>query len=206
MTAPPAAERDGRALPPIAAGLPWPNVRGKRCLDLWAVAPLADELERRGAAEVVTLAVGDGTALLELDAARVGRFDVVACPGLLSGAADPLGALKHVHAVADGMLLSAEPIALWRSLVGRGRPWSAPDGAPRHGAASAFNAAGHKQLLEDAGFAVERASRAYAVPGAGGADAADGLVGLARRAVLRAVTGSWADGVVHRALLARRRP
>jgi hypothetical protein len=70
----------------------------------------------------------------------------------------------------------------------------------------AFNAAGHKQLLEDAGFAVERASRAYAVPGAGGADAADGLVGLARRAVLRAVTGSWADGVVHRALLARRRP
>src|SRR5919106_1834775 len=46
-------------LRPIVDRLPWPDVRGKRCLD---VGPydgfLAFELERRGAAEVVAVDIG----------------------------------------------------------------------------------------------------------------------------------------------------
>jgi tRNA (mo5U34)-methyltransferase len=43
-------------LRPIAERLPWPDVRGRRCLDVGAADGfLAFELERRGAAEVVAL-------------------------------------------------------------------------------------------------------------------------------------------------------
>jgi tRNA (mo5U34)-methyltransferase len=43
-------------LRPIVAGLPWPDVRGKRCLDVGSSDGfLAFELERRGAAEVVAV-------------------------------------------------------------------------------------------------------------------------------------------------------
>jgi SAM-dependent methyltransferase len=46
-------------LRPIADRLPWPDVRGKRCLDVGtADGFLAFELERRGAAEVVAADIG----------------------------------------------------------------------------------------------------------------------------------------------------
>lgn len=47
-------------LRPIVDQMPWPNVRGKRCLDIGTFdGYLAFELERRGAAEVVAVDVED---------------------------------------------------------------------------------------------------------------------------------------------------
>src|SRR3954454_19797393 len=47
-------------LRPIVAELPWPDVRGKRCLDVGTGDGFfAFELERRGAAEVLAIDVGD---------------------------------------------------------------------------------------------------------------------------------------------------
>jgi tRNA (mo5U34)-methyltransferase len=47
-------------LRPVVAGLPWPDVRGKRCLDVATYDGFfAFELERRGAAEVVATDISD---------------------------------------------------------------------------------------------------------------------------------------------------
>jgi len=47
-------------LRPVVAGMPWPDVSGKRCLDVGTYDGfLAFELERRGAAEVVATDIGD---------------------------------------------------------------------------------------------------------------------------------------------------
>ena len=47
-------------LRPVSARLPWPDVRGKRCLDVGTYDGfLAFELERRGAAEVVATDISD---------------------------------------------------------------------------------------------------------------------------------------------------
>ena len=47
-------------LRPIVDELPWPDVRGKRCLDIGSYDGFyAFELERRGAAEVVAVDVAD---------------------------------------------------------------------------------------------------------------------------------------------------
>jgi tRNA (mo5U34)-methyltransferase len=47
-------------LRPIVDGMPWPDVRGKRCLDVGTYDGfLAFELERRGAAEVVATDISD---------------------------------------------------------------------------------------------------------------------------------------------------
>src|SRR4051794_34637449 len=47
-------------LRPVAETMPWPDVRGKRCLDVGTYDGfLAFELERRGAAEVVATDIGD---------------------------------------------------------------------------------------------------------------------------------------------------
>ena len=47
-------------LRPIVGEMPWPNVRGKRCLDIGTFdGYLAFELERRGAAEVVAVDIED---------------------------------------------------------------------------------------------------------------------------------------------------
>ncbi len=47
---------------PVAQRLPWPDVRGKRCLDVGTYDGfLAFEMERRGAAEVVAIDIDDHT-------------------------------------------------------------------------------------------------------------------------------------------------
>src|SRR6058998_3687204 len=49
-------------LRPIVDKLPWPDVRGKRCLDVGTYDGfLAFEMERRGAAEVVAVDIDDHT-------------------------------------------------------------------------------------------------------------------------------------------------
>ncbi len=192
-------------LRPVVDRLPWPDVRGKRCLD---VGPydgfLAFELERRGAREVVATDIGDhvewdwpfdmrararelealagpkpgagfatakrllGAAVerlelsaYELSPERVGRFDVVVCGSLLLHLRDPLRALEAIRSVCSSLLLSAETIRVGLAalhpvaeLVGIGErcQWWIP------------NPAGHRRMLESAGFELVRASRPYAVP------------------------------------------
>lgn len=190
----------------VVDALPWPNVRGKRCLDIGAADRcLAEELEQRGAAEVVAVGRARIDEVYDLDPADVGTFDIVVSDGVLSQLHEPARALEAIHRVTVGMLLSAEPIELWPSVLGRGKPMITPrgDGDGRPGIT--LNGAGHKHLLESAGFTVERVSKPYTTP----TDQAPELAPRWRAWVdalgLRAVTGSWKAGTLHRALLARRR-
>ncbi len=237
-------------LRPIVDEMPWPNVRGKRCLDIGTFdGYLAFELERRGAAEVVAVDVEDhllwdwppdyreaGLArdpgfsgppkgagfrlaaelmgskvdwrpisIYDLDPEEIGTFDVVVCGSLLLHLRDPIRALEAVRRVTRGVLLSSEQIELWLSILGRGRPLFTLNGSGADCQWFNFNAAGHKRALYAAGFEVERVSRAYnvrfnkhPVPGPSAAT-------LFRSLAVRAVTGSFEPGVLHRAALARPR-
>jgi tRNA (mo5U34)-methyltransferase len=183
--------------------LPWPNVRGKRCLDLGSVeGQLARALEQRGATEVVALADGSPLDDRQLDPAKLGRFDIVVGDGVLARCRDPLEALICVRRLTTGMLLSAEPIELWSSVLGRGRPQITLVDGLADGRRRTFNGAGHKQLLDAAGFSVERVSKPYVVPSPvdhPGPRWRGWLDALGQRAI----TGSSRPGQLHRALLAR---
>jgi hypothetical protein len=114
---------------------------------------------------------------------------------VLAGTTDPLAIARALGDVTRGVLLSWEPIDLSLSLGGRGRalyPIDSDGGAARLG----FNGSGHRHLLALAGFAIERVSKPFVVPGAV-------VRSPLERAALRALTGSRVGGVLHRALLAR---
>jgi len=165
--------------------VPWPNVRGKRCLALVGVgAPdLGAEIDARGAASV------------DSDAADGILYDVVMAWGVLAPAADPGAVAAQLRSATRGVAVSVEPIDLRTSVLARGRPLFSPT-ANGH---LAFNGAGHRHLLEDAGFAIERVGRPFAIPDSGAP--APGLVdGL----LLRFLTGT-PGGRLHRALLVRPR-
>lgn len=173
----------------VLAALPWPNVRGKRCL---AIAPdpeqLATELWSRGAREVVALRP-DGK-LVDVLAAH-DQFDVVVAGQVLAPRPEPAAVASALRGVTRGVLVSWEPIDLVLSLVGRGRALFTlgPDGV-------GFNGSGHRHVLELAGFAIERVSKPFVL----GPTAAESI---GRRLALRALTGSSDGGELHRALLAR---
>ena len=196
-------------LRPIVDRLPWPELRGRRCLDIGTYDGfLAFEMERRGAAEVVAVDIADpdewdwparlrseaganlarlagadkgaGFALAaellgskvkrhevsiyDLDPANLGSFDVVTCGSLLLHLRDPVRALEAVRRMTRGTFLSAETIDL--SLTVR---------HPREAVARLNvvdelcqwwipNAAGHRRMIESAGFEVVRAAKPYAIP------------------------------------------
>jgi|GEM_PF-5147820 len=182
----------GGRLADAADLLPWPNVRGKRCLDVAAPGySLARVLEDRGAVAVREVDPDPG-ALGAMD----GPYDVVTAGGVLSGAHDPTALARALHQVTRGVLLSCEPIELWTSVLARGKPLFSLDGA----AGLHFNGAGHRQLFELAGFATERVSKPFTL--AGDATATPG----AARFAIRLLTGSREAGVLHRALLVRPLP
>lgn len=231
----------------IADRLPWPDVRGLRCLDVGTSDGfLAFELERRGAAEVLAVdlaaheqwdweahmgargpqylravsgsSMGDGfrvaralrgsgvqfTAVSVYDLApeQVGTFDVVVCGSLLLHLRDPLRALAAIHAVCRGVLLCTNQIDLERSVGPRRAPLVRLDGTSGITQWWIPNAAGHRQMLRAAGFAVESQSPLYSIPFGPahpprGRDVRSRLRGLAERAF----TGN--EGVPHVALLAR---
>ena len=194
----------------IVGHLPWPDVRGKRCLDVATYDGFfAFEMERRGAAEVVATDIAshaewdwlpraraDGLRYLEqaagtkgrgfeiasealgssverqfvnvydLDPQSVGRFDVVLCGSLLLHLRDPFRALEAIHGVCAGVFLSLETVDLGLSALHPRRSvlhLEADDGRwliP--------NVAGHRRMLEVAGFDVVHTARPYAIPlGAG---------------------------------------
>ncbi len=237
-------------LRPVVDQLPWPNVRGKRCLDIGTFdGYFAFELERRGAAEVVAVDVEDHLAwdwppdyrdrdlardpgfsgppkgagfrlladlmgskvqwrpcsIYDLDPDELGLFDVVVCGSLLLHLRDPLRALEAVRSVTRGVFLSSEQIQLGLTLVGRGRPLFTLNGSGGECQWFNFNAAGHRRMLFAAGFEVQRASKPYNVRFNRHPIPAPTLRNRGRDLLVRAVTGSSAPGVLHRALLARRR-
>ena len=173
----------------VLAALPWPNVRGKRCL---AIAPdldqLASELRSRGAREVVEQR---SDAELPSVLAAHDPFDVVVAGRVLAARPDPAAVASALRAVTRGVLVSWEPIDLVLSLVGRGRALYTlgHDGV-------GFNGSGHRHVLELAGFAIERVSKPFVTGPASPAS-------IGHRLAVRALTGTSAGGQLHRALLAR---
>jgi tRNA (mo5U34)-methyltransferase len=196
-------------LRPILDDLPWPDVRGKRCLDVGTYdGHLAFELERRGAAEVVATDLLDHgewdwpvrlrargpqaladiagpqkgagfriaaellgsqaerveLSVYDLAPERVGTFDVVVCGSLMLHLRDPLRALEAIRSVCTGRLMSAEEILPRLELgPGRRRPVAELDGVSELCQWWTPNRAGHRRMLEAAGFDVERSSSPYCI-------------------------------------------
>ena len=215
-------------LRPVVDRLPWPDVAGKRCLDVGTYDGfLAFELERRGAAEVVAIDIEDhsrwdwpartraqGPARLaeiagrrkglgfdiakealgssvervelsvyDLSAAEHGRFDVVVCGSLLLHLRDPVRALEAIRGVCGESFLSAEQVdtrltllspkrAAARFLGGERVQWWIP------------NAAGHRVMVEAAGFRVEDVPTRYRIPFGAGHPAGRRRRGLDHSALL----------------------
>jgi tRNA (mo5U34)-methyltransferase len=187
-------------LRPHVDRLPWPEVRGRRCLDVGTYDGFyAFELERRGASEVVALDISDhnqwdwpaaarargGAALAELagekgagfDAAhhmlrsgvqrrelsayelspqRVGTFDVVVCGSLMLHLRDPVRALEAIRSVCHGWFLSVEEVSLPLSLASPRRPVADMRFDEELCQWWVVNLAGHRRLVEIAGFRVTR--------------------------------------------------
>jgi tRNA (mo5U34)-methyltransferase len=235
-------------LRPVADRLPWPEVRGRRCLDVGtADGYFAFELERRGAAEVVAVdltahegwdweqRIGDGgvqylrhvagsepragfqvahrllgssvrfapLSVYDLGPEALGEFDVVVCGSLLLHLRDPLRALAAIRRVCAGELLCTNQVDLLRSLWAPRSPLIRLDGTSGITQWWLPNAAGHRQMLRAAGFAIERQSRLYSIPHGPAHPVAP------RRAarVLGTAARGWGpgnDGVPHHAVLGRR--
>lgn len=202
---------DGRTTPgwfdlrPVMDQIPWPDLRGKRCLDVatWDGA-LAFEMERRGAAEVVATDIQDhelwdwlpreretgpayhagtiGTKgagfavakqllgssverewinIYDLSPERLGEFDVVTCGALLLHLRDPFRALEALGSVTKTTFVSIEQVDAFSSIVLPRYPVSWVDGV--NGKWTVVNVAGHRRMLEVAGFRVEE-STAFAEP------------------------------------------
>ena len=234
-------------LRPVVDRLPWPDVRGKRCLDVGtADGYLAFELERRGASEVVATDLSDhelwdwpepirargvdylqavagpekGVGLrlakdlldssveavqisaYDLDPDSVGEFDVVVCGSLLLHLREPLRALSAIRSVCRGLYLSTNQIDMILLALARRTPSARFLGATDHCQWWVPNPAGHRAMLESAGFVVERESRPYAIPyGPAHAPLGRAPRRIASRVARRILAGG--DGVPHHAVLAR---
>ncbi len=190
---------------PVLARLPWPDVKGKRCLDIGTYdGSIAFELERRGAAEVVATDIADhadwdllprhawkdamvqeafigekgrGFAvakqalgskverrfidIYDLSPETVGTFDVVVCGTLLLHLRDPLRALAAIRSVCRDAFLSVEEIDLTLSVLRR-TPCTRLMGV--QGQWHVPNAAGHRRMLDMAGFDVLETTRPFPRP------------------------------------------
>jgi tRNA (mo5U34)-methyltransferase len=230
----------------VVGRLPWPDVRGKRCLDVGTYDGfLAFELERRGAAEVVATDISDhaewdhevrlggqSTELLEeiagekgagfdiahdlLDSSvvkreinaydlsidAVGEFDVVVCGSLLLHLRDPLRALAAIRGVCRESFMSLEQVDLMLTRLHPRQPVARIDGTSGRGQWWISNAAGHRRLLEAAGFDVLRSTGVYLEP-LGEAHPSRGAERRSPRELAERLLGGG-EGVPHAAALARR--
>jgi tRNA (mo5U34)-methyltransferase len=231
------------------AKLPWPDVRGKRCLDVATYDGFyAFELERRGASEVVATDIpdhedwdwpasmraraGDELAAIagekghgfehahaalgsrvrkrtvsvyELSPDELGSFDVVVCGSLLLHLRDPVRALEAIRSVCGGWFMSVEAISLALSVLFPRRPAAELSDDDNRCQWWTVNAAGHRRLVEAAGFTVDRTVPRFVEPFGPAHPAARSRPrdprSLAARAFQRAFAGGV--GVPHAALLAR---
>jgi tRNA (mo5U34)-methyltransferase len=156
----------------MADRIPWPDLQGKRCLDIGTAGGFwAFEMERRGAADVLATDVPTPYARsarerFEQVESRVryeersvydleGEFDVAFMGFVLQMVEDPVRALKAVAGVAETLLLLdtvSLPLAFLPSPLARldarrdGREWFV------------FNPRGMRKVVELAGFKVEAQS------------------------------------------------
>jgi tRNA (mo5U34)-methyltransferase len=235
------------------AKLPWPDVEGKRCLDVGTYDGFyAFELERRGAAEVIATDIPDhedwdwpagaralgpaGLAMLagqkglgfevahealgsnvekriisayHLSPDQLGMFDVVVCGSLMLHLRDPVRALEAIRSVCGDWFMSIEQVSLGLSIALPQRPVADMVFDDRKCQWWVANRAGHRCMVEAAGFEVTETVGTFSEP-----------YGPAHRATVertrvrapRLLAGQFArrvftgnDGVPHAALLARPR-
>lgn len=159
-------------LRPLAPKLPWPDLAGKRCLDVGTADGFwAFEMERRGAASVLATDVSSpfqSQRKKRFEEAREklgsragyeecsvydleGAFDVAFVGYVLQVVADPLGALEAVRRVAKELLVLdtvSLPLALLPS------PLARIDARRDGGEWFVFNPRGLRKALELAGWTV----------------------------------------------------
>jgi tRNA (mo5U34)-methyltransferase len=161
-------------LRPLAARLPWPEVEGRRCLDVGSADGFwAFELEKRGAASVVATDVPSyfqsrARARFELAAEHLGsrveyrecdvyalegEFDVVVMGYVLQMVRDPVGALEAVRRVCRGHLLLLDTVSLPLSFLPA--PLSRLDARCDGREWFVFNVRGLRKLVELAGWRVQ---------------------------------------------------
>jgi tRNA (mo5U34)-methyltransferase len=164
----------GWDLRPTSAELPWPDVRGKRCLDIGTADGFwAFELERRGAAEVVATDLPSAfqqkararfELARELRGSRVvyeerdvydldGEYDIVFMGFVLQMVRDPLGALDSIRGVCRGHLLLLDTVSLPLSLLPS--PLARLDARRNALEHFVFNRRGLRKAVELAGWTVE---------------------------------------------------
>ena len=121
-----------------ARQIPWPDLAGKRCLDVGTADGFwAFELERRGAADVLATdlptpfqararerfehahgLLGSGVRYEERDVMDLaGEWDVVFAGYVLQMVRDPVGALAHLRSICRGHLLLLETVSLPLELI-----------------------------------------------------------------------------------------
>lgn len=91
----------------------------------------------------------------DLDAATIGTFDVVVLGALLLHLRDPFGALEAIRGVCTGAFLSIEQVDRTTTTLFRRRPMLTIQGRRQQWMVP--NAAGHRRMLEVAGFEIDRA-------------------------------------------------
>src|SRR5437868_4723478 len=154
---------------PLAAELPWPDLAGKRCLDIgtadgfWAL-----EMERRGAADVLATDVPTPfarAARARLESARSGvryeersvydlegEFDFAFMGWVLQMLDNPIRALKAVRGVSQQLLL-LDTISLPLMLIPS--PLARLDARRDGGEWFVFNPRGLRKVMELGGWSVE---------------------------------------------------
>lgn len=162
----------------VSRQLPWPELAGRRCLDVGTADGFwAFEMERRGAVDVLATdlaspfqararkrfeqvreVLGSGVRYEEHDVFDIkGEFDVVFVGYVLQMVRDPVGALEHLRAVCRGHLLLLETVSMPLTLVPA--PLARLD-ARRDGREwFVFNPRGLRKAVELAGWTVEEQRR-----------------------------------------------
>lgn len=157
----------------LAEQLPWPDLRGKRCLDIGTADGFwAFEMERRGAADVLATdrpSYYQQRARTRFDAVESqvryeecsvydleGDFDVAFMGYVLQVVEDPIGALRAVASVARTLLL-LDTISLPLSVLPS--PVARLDARRDGGEWFVFNPQGMRKVVELAGWKVEAQSR-----------------------------------------------
>lgn len=158
----------------VAERIPWPDLAGRRCLDVGTADGFwAFEMEKRGAARVLATdlpspfqararerfeharrLLGSGVDYEERDVLEVeGDFDVVFMGYVLQMVRDPIGALERVRSVCHGHLLLLDTVSLPLALLPSplARLDARRDGRERF----VFNPRGMRKVAELAGWMVE---------------------------------------------------
>jgi tRNA (mo5U34)-methyltransferase len=161
-------------LRPTAAAIPWPDLAGKRCLDVGTADGFwAFELERRGAGDVLATdrpSFFQSKARRRFELAREllgshvryeergvheleGEFDVVFMGFVLQVLTDPIGALESARRVCRGHLLLLDTVSLPLCLLPA--PLARLDARRDGGEWFVFNRRGMRKVVELAGWRVE---------------------------------------------------